>query len=162
MRSIVVAVLVAALSTGAWAQSRIYQVRLPDGRVLFTDTPPPGAVIVSERDQPPSPPKKPAAAETKGPSLQERAAAADARMRQRAAQREKAYAEVEAAERAVTEAKQRLESGRDPREGERIGTAKGGSRAGPAYEERLARLEQAVAEAEQRLAKARESLNAVR
>jgi hypothetical protein len=162
MRSFLLAVLVAALSTGAAAQTKIYQVRLPDGRVLFTDTPPPGAVIVSEREQPPPPPQPARAPEAKGPSLQERAAAADARMRERAAQRDKAYAEVEAAERALTEAKQRLEGGRDPREGERIGTAKGGSRAGPTYEERLSRLEQAVAAAEQRLAKARETLNAVR
>jgi hypothetical protein len=46
-------------------------------------------------------------------------------MRERIARREKVRADVEAAERAVAEARQPLESGRDPRGGKRIGTAKG-------------------------------------
>ncbi|MCK7491128.1 MAG: hypothetical protein MZW92_04735 [Comamonadaceae bacterium] len=48
MRKLLTAVLAATLATGVAAQSKLYQVRMPDGRILFTDQPPPGATIIGE------------------------------------------------------------------------------------------------------------------
>ncbi len=163
MRSLLVAIVAAALCAGVAAQDRIYKVRLPDGRILFTDKPPPGAQIVSEREvEPAEAPPPPAKRNATQPSLQERAARADERARERTAEIEKAFAAVQAAEKEVADARQALETGRAPREGELLGTARGGVRAGPAYQERIAGLEKAITAAEQRLAKARADLDAVR
>ena len=164
MRYLLVAILAGLLCTGVTAQDKIYKVRLPDGRILFTDKPPPGAVIVSERDAPPSPePPAPAAKkETQPGTVQGRPTQGDARPRNRSAQVDEAFAAVQAAERDLETAKQQLEQGRAPREGEMLATARGGVRAGPAYQERVAGLEKAVATAEQKLARAREGLDAVR
>ena len=60
MRLLTVAILTALLSAGAAAQDKIYKVRLPDGRILFTDRPPAGAKILSEREVPPPPADAPA------------------------------------------------------------------------------------------------------
>lgn len=165
MRSLLVALLAALLCAGVAAQEKIYKVRTPDGRILFTDKPPPGSVIVSEREvAPPSPePAAPTAKpEPRSGTAKGRPAQGDVRSRNRAAQVDEAFAAVQAAERELEAAKQQLEQGRAPREGEMLATARGGVRTGPAYQERVAGLEKAVAAAEQKLAKAREGLDAVR
>lgn len=165
MRPLIVAIVVGLTCLGASAQDKIYKVRLPDGRILFTDRPPPGAVIVSEREAPALPPPAPAAdvkKEALPASREERGAQADARLRERAAEIDKAFEAVQAAERNLQDARLRLEEGRAPLDGEMIGTARGRVRPSPAYQERIAELEKAVVAAEQRLGKAREDLNAVR
>jgi hypothetical protein len=165
MRSLVVAILTCLLCASVVAQTKIYKVRLPDGRILFTDQPPPGAQVISETEAPPPSPAPPAPAARKdgqAGTLQERAARSDAQLRDRSAQIDKAFADVQAAERELEAARQQLEKGRTPLPGEMLGTARGGVRAGPAYQERISKLEQAVVAAEQKLAKAREELNAVR
>ena len=165
MRSLLVAILVGLACVSAAAQDKIYKVRMPDGRILFTDRPPPGGVIVSEREAPP--PSAPAAP-AKAPkaiqpgSAQDQAARADARLRERSEQFEGAFAAVQTAERELEAAKARLEQGRAPADGELLATARGRVRPSPAYQERVAELEKAVAEAEQKLAKARDDLNARR
>ena len=60
MRSLIVALLAILLCSVVTAQDKIYKVRTPDGKILFTDKPPPGSVIVSEREVPP-PSTEPAA-----------------------------------------------------------------------------------------------------
>lgn len=165
MRSLIVAILAALLCAGAAAQDRIYKVRLPDGRILFTDRPPPGAKILSERDVSPpaeAPPRPGPADDDRSASLQRQAAEAQARLRERAAEVDRAFAAVQAAEREVQEARQALEQGRAPQAGEMIGTARGRVQPSPAYRDRIAELEKAVTAAEQKLARAREDLNAVR
>ncbi len=164
MRSFILGAVLSLLATGASAQTTIYQVRLPDGRVLFTDQPPPGAVIVQKRivEPLPEPAPTPEAARPADPSLRERAAAVDERLRERAAQREEAYAAVAAAERELDSARQALESGREPQAGEMLGKVGGGARRGPAYEQRIAALEASVTAAEQKLSKARETLTGLR
>jgi len=164
MRLLTVAIFAALLCAGAAAQDKIYKVRLPDGRIMFTDRPPPGAKIISEREVEPQPPAAPASSasrEGQG-SLQQQATEADARLRERAAEVDKAYAAMQGAERELEAAKQALEQGRAPQPGEMISTARGRVRQGPAYQDRIADLEKAVATAEQKLARAREDLNAVR
>ena len=166
MRSLIVATLAALLCAGAAAQDRIYKVRLPDGRILFTDRPPAGAKILSEQEMP-APAPAPAAAPRPGQGdavtpLQQQAGEAESRLRERAADVDRAFAAVQAAERELEQAKQALEQGRAPQGGEMIATARGRVQQGPAYRERIAGLEKAVATAEQKLAKARDELNAVR
>ena len=165
MRHLLVALLAALLCASVAAQDKIYKVRTADGKILFTDKPPPGSVIVSEREvPPPSPgPAAPAAKPEPHPGTgQGRPTPGDTRPRSRSAQVDEAFAAVQAAERDLETAKQQLEQGRAPREGEMLATARGGVRAGAAYQERVAALEKAVAAAEQKLAKAREGLDAVR
>lgn len=164
MRLLTVAIFAALLCTGAAAQDKIYQVRLPDGRILFTDRPPPGAKIISEREVPPP---SPDAADRSGQGeattpLQQPATEAQSRMRQRSEQVDRAFSAVQSAERELEQAKQALEQGRAPQAGEMVATARGRVRQGPAYQDRIADLEKAVATAEQKLARAREDLNAVR
>src|SRR5512139_3568642 len=89
MRPLILAALASLLCVGAAAQDKIYKVRLPDGRILFTDRPPQGAQILSERELPPPPPAapaSPAAGEASPTSLQERSADAQSRLRERAAE----------------------------------------------------------------------------
>lgn len=163
MRALYLGLTLFLLAASAVAQSKIYQVRMPDGSILFTDSPPRGAVIVNEREVtlPPaaSPPPRTDAAEQK---VQEAAAGVDQRMRERGARLDKAFEAVAQAEREVEQAKQRLEIGQEPQAGELLGKVGGGIRRGPAYDERIAGLEKAVTDAEARLAKAREELNALR
>jgi hypothetical protein len=164
MRVTLIAIAITLLCAGAEAQDRIYKVRTPDGRILFTDTPPPGARIESEREVPPPTPPAPVQPDREEQlrSLQQQAAKAGERQRDRSAQLDQAFAAVQAAEAGLDTARQQLEAGREPQPGERIGTARGGTRSTPAYEQRIAGLEKAIVAAEQRLAKAREDLNALR
>jgi Domain of unknown function (DUF4124) len=165
MRSLFLMLLLGLTCVGATAQDKIYKVRLPDGRILFTDRPPPGASIVSEREAPPPSAPAPAPAartDTQPGSQQEQAVQADARLRERTAEIDKAFAAVQAAERDLETSRKQLEEGRAPVEGEMIATARGRVRPSPAYQERIGELEKAVVAAEQRLGKAREGLTAVR
>lgn len=86
--------------------------------------------------------------------------------RERARQRSQALAathqSVVEAERAYATARERLERESEPRPGERLGLAGGGSRLSPAYFQRLAALEADVARARARLDQALASRNALR
>lgn len=170
MRRLVAAVCLAVAPAVALAV--IYKVQMPDGTILYTDAPPPGGKILEERqsatparpapktegpatgsDRPvvnvlPSPPARPPAGPTGPTSI---------RM-----DLDAAVAEVSAAERDLAVARRRLELGREPQPGERLGTATGGSRLSPEYEKRIAHLEGEVAAAEARVKRAYEMRNALR
>jgi hypothetical protein len=163
----VLAALCAALPCLAASQT-IYKVQLPDGSVMFTDTPPPDARILEQRESrsPARPASSPAPAPTTpatqvppqgigfdGQPLQpaRKSSAIDA-----------AITEVNEAERALQLAKRKLELGREPLAGERLGLKGGGSRLTPEYEARLGGLERDVANAELRLQRAYEARNAAR
>src|SRR4029450_7537038 len=154
MQRLVVCLIFAALPVLAGAQT-IYKVQMPDGSVLFTDTPPPEAKILEERETKPTP--KPA---TKGVLRPTPAGVpgTSGEVAKPAAAKERALDttvnEISAAESALTAAKRRLELGREPLPGERLGLAGGGSRLSPEYEARIAGLEREVAEAEARVQKA--------
>jgi hypothetical protein len=149
----------------AFAQS-IYKVQMPDGSIMFTDTPPPGAKVLEEREVKSTPrPSARTATPTSGAARQPLpgalgepvpAAAPKARPIDAAMQ------EIDAAERALQVAKRRLELGREPLPGERLGLAGGGSRLSPEYEARVAGLEREVSDAESRLTKAHAARNAAR
>jgi fructoselysine-6-P-deglycase FrlB-like protein len=71
-----------------------------------------------------------------------------------AEERERAYAEVLSAQKALEDARRRREQGVEPHPGERLGTVGGRSRLAEAYFERQKALEDEVRAAEQRLAEA--------
>jgi len=69
---------------------------------------------------------------------------------------DKAYENLVAAQRALDEAKERRDQIEEPEPGERIGTAKGGSRLLPQYFERQRTVERDLVAAEQRYERALE------
>jgi hypothetical protein len=150
----------------------IYKVQMPDGTILFTDAPPPNGKILEERasQSTPRPPARAAVPATAGverpaipvlpsPAPRTGAAAAPAAVPQNL---DAANAEVTAAERELAVARRKLEVGREPQPGERLGTAKGGSRLSPEYETRIGELEREVAAAETRVKRAYETRNALK
>ncbi len=162
MHRVLICLIVAALPALADAQT-IYKVLMPDGSVLFTDAPPPGGKVLEEREAK-STPKAPARAPRPTPagvpgtsgepqttSVAAKERAIDAAMK-----------EIASAESTLQAAKRRLEAGREPLPGERLGLAGGGSRLSPEYDERIAGLEREVAAAEARLQKAYAARNAAR
>lgn len=167
MKRTVVAICLAVAPLVAMAT--IYKVRMPDGTILFTDSPPAGAKILEERQPlpPPSrPPAKAAPAAGATPSrTSDKAAATPASpaAAPSAAQAiDAAMAEISEAERELALARRKLETGREPMPGERLGTVSGRSRLTPEYEQRIAGLERDVAAAEARVQRAYEARNALR
>jgi hypothetical protein len=173
MRALLTALLL-TLPALAVAQM-IYKVQTPDGAILFTDTPPPGSKVLEERSARPTPkvsggaPGSPGAVTTQrppvvpstvgpmpqpmsGPGLPPGARSPV----------ESAMQEVNSAEAALAVARRRLETGREPLPGERLGLAGGGSRLSPEYEARIAALERDIVEAEARVQKAYSARNTAR
>jgi hypothetical protein len=151
----------------------IYKVEMPDGSILFTDTPPPGAKILEERQTKSNPrpvPPRPATAGSVGsagvspvPVLPSRGSAVSpSAPTEIKLNIESVTAEISAAERELTVARRKLELGREPQPGERLGTVKGGSRLTPEYESRIADLEREVSQAEARVKRAYDARNMLR
>jgi len=154
----------AVLIAGPAAAQTIYKVQMPDGSILFTDAPPQGGKILEERDVVRSTPR-PARPATTTPASQLPGTSSDPTKAAPAANRltlDAAIGEINAAETALVAAQRRLELGREPLPGERLGLAGGGSRLSPEYHERIAGLEKEVAAAEARLKAAYVARNAVR
>ena len=167
MKRTVVAVCLAVAPLVALAT--IYKVRMPDGTILFTDSPPAGAKILEERQTLPAPPPQPAKAPPIPGATAPRAADKGSAAPQASSPAatgpqaiDAAMAEISEAERELAIARRRLESGREPLPGERLGTAGGRSRLSPEYHGRIADLERAVAAAEARVQRAYEARNALR
>jgi hypothetical protein len=154
------------------ASATIYKVRMPDGTILFTDSPPAGAKILEERAPLPAPPRQPAkAAPAAGATTTPRATAPGSSTTQGSGSAaaasgpqaiDAAMAEISDAELELAAARRKLETGREPLPGERLGTAGGRSRLSPEYHSRIADLERNVAAAEARVQRAYESRNALR
>jgi hypothetical protein len=143
-----------AATVAVHAQGKtVYKVQLPDGKIEFTDAPPPGAKILETIQPQPNLtlPRPPTPAAAPAGSGTPRASGIDAAMR-----------EVEQAERALAEARRARDSGREPREGETIGIKGGGVRTTPAYEARQKALDEAVVQAEERARRAQDARNAAR
>lgn len=176
MHRFVAAVCLAMVPVAAAAT--IYKVQMPDGTILFTDTPPANGKILEEREsksaaRPPVRAPTPVAASAAGgserpaipvlPSATSRSGSGPGQSPGMAPQSlDAAVAEVTAAERELSVVRRKLEVGREPLGGERLGTAKGGSRLSPEYEARIAGLEREVAAAEERVKRAYEARNALR
>jgi len=163
MNRTVVAICLAIAPLVAFAT--IYKVRMPDGTILFTDSPPAGAKILEERQPLPPPATTAPAPRATPPRAADKAVSAPgsgSATTQGAQAIDAAMAEVSEAEREFAVAKRRLETGREPLPGERLGTVSGRSRLSPEYERRIADLEREVAAAEARVKRAYEARNALR
>jgi hypothetical protein len=151
-RPLLVLVIAIAAASAADAQ-KIGRYVFPDGRVVYSDQPVPGARLANELA--PAPPAAAPAREGKSaPAPGADPAAA------RIQRRTQADAEFRAATEALDRARAQLEAGIEPLPGERTGTAKGGSRLNEAYEARQAANQKAVADAEARLQRAAAARNA--
>lgn len=161
MHRYVAAVCIAVVP--AVAAATIYKVRMPDGSILFTDSVPPGGKVVEERESIPAPrpAARPSPAPARAPAKAEPSAGTPSGSGAPATL-DAALAEISDAERSLAAARRQLEEGREPLPGERIGTARGGSRLTPEYESRIAGLERNVAAAEERVKRAYEARNALR
>jgi hypothetical protein len=136
-----------ACADAALAQ-KIGRYVFPDGRVVYSDQPVPGARLANEVAPPPPEGKAGKPGEAPGAARLRTLSEADA--------------EVRTATEALEQARARLQAGIEPLPGERTGTAKGGSRLNEAYEERQAANQKAVADAEARLQRAVAARNAAR
>jgi hypothetical protein len=163
------------------ASAAIYKVEMPDGTILFTDTPPAGAKILEERQTKstprPAPPKGGAGASAGTgsgssavppppvrvlPSPGADGIPPGSTVRRIPRNIEEAQAEIADAERELAVLRRKLEIGREPQPGERLGTAKGGSRLSPEYEARVSSLEREVSLAEDRVKRAYETRNSLK
>ena len=141
MRQAMLLIALALAATAAQGQT-VYRSVMPDGSVVYGDKPAPGAKEAKEislpppniSKPPPAPPKKSAPAIAPGQPASE---SPDDQVRN--------------AERELQKAKAALEAGREPKPGERVGTAGGASRLTDAYFERIKSLENAIAGAQKKL-----------
>ncbi len=147
--------LLAALAGVAFAET--YRYVYPDGRVVYSDKPVPGARLQGEVAPPPPPGAAPPAPQKGAPKPPGEDPVA-ARLRLRA----EADEQVRQAEQALAQARAQLASGVEPLPGERTGTASGGSRLNEAYDARQRANGQAVAAAQARLERAVAARNATR
>lgn len=152
--------LLAALALPAEAQT-IYKFVRPDGRVVYSDRPVPGARLEEELERAPQPDA--AAAAAARARQEQRAKALNEAATQRAKSLDQAEGDLREWSRRLDEARARLEAGREPLPGERTGVVfQGKSRLNDAYWARQDENEAAVAEAEARVAQARSTLQSLR
>jgi hypothetical protein len=124
-------VLVAALCPQLAAAQVNYKSTMPDGRVIYGDKPAPGARKVEPLKSAP----------TKGVTVSTpRDAAALKQLETARTGRAVSSATVSAAEQALRKAEAELAAGKEPGEGDRIGTASGAQRFSDAYWARQKRL----------------------
>jgi len=152
-------VLVALLGLFAAAveAQTAYRFVMPDGRVVYSDQPVPGARLEGTVVTPPAP-TSPAPVSTLTPRQQSLAKAADERLRRL----DELTVEIQNAERDLAAANAALQAGIEPREGERIGTYAGRARLNDAYWARQDDNQMAVASAQARLNRAVQERNALR
>jgi len=142
MRNTGLMAMLAVAAMAAQAQGVYYQSVMPDGRVVVGDKPTPGAREVRQiplrQGNISAPLSNPAGAGTANVLTPKQAA-------------EVADGEIADAKLQLQTAKAALEAGREPKEGERAGTAGGGSRLTDAYFKRIKALEDGVSAAQNRL-----------
>ena len=148
LRLTILLIALALTATAAQAQA-VFRSVMPDGRIIYGDKPAPGAKESKQVNLPPPNISAPTPPGSGGPTSQQQAADA-------------ADASVRAAQQQLQAAKAALETGREPREGERIGTAGGASRLTDAYFQRIKTLEAAIAAAQKQLDDAFARRNATR
>ena len=133
----------------------------PDGKVIYSDKPVPGAQSIRRIDPAPS-------EQTEGPSRRDRPPAVTPSAPPGGgppaseAKLDAALQAIRDASDALEAAKARLEANREPKENERQGTVSGRSRLNEAYFERIKQLEKGVEDAQVRLNEAYRARNNLR
>jgi hypothetical protein len=136
----------AVLLQPATAQT-LYKSTMPDGRIVYSDKPAPGAAKVEETRPDTS------KGGIGGTTAREREVLKG--MEKDRLQREGGQDKVQAAEQRLSDMEAARAAGKEPLEGERIGIAGGGSRLNESYYDRQRRLEEAVEKARRDLDEAR-------
>lgn len=157
---VLIALLAAAACASPAGAQGVSRYVYPDGRVIYSDKPVPGAKLEEMLEPPPPPDLDNAVRQGKDneASGREFGRAAD----QRAKSLDQAWEELKLWTGRLEEARARLEAGRESQEGERTGTAGGKARMNDAYWQRQKDNEAAVAEAEARVRQAQDAVNALR
>jgi hypothetical protein len=150
MKSKIFATIALWLLAGAAYAATVYKSTMPDGEVLYGNAPAPGAakvekIITNTQD---------AGIRMSTP---EQKAHVDKQESQRQDEITRHAAEIEAARNALTQAEAELKAGKEPREGELSGNARGGTRLNEEYFARQKQLEDNVAEARKRLEQAQQA-----
>lgn len=141
------------LACASLAQAQVARKYVtPDGKIIYSDVPVPGAREVGEVAPPQKlDPQGRSPAEDTAPGDTERAREAQQRAEESSAREER----IRAAEAQLEAARDELANGKEPLPAERIGTAGGTSRLTEAYFERQEANERAVKEAQEALDAAR-------
>jgi hypothetical protein len=149
--------LAAALAPLACAADTVYKYQYPDGRIVYSDSPVRGARLIGRYLLLPQPPDESKAKAPPGIADPDQVA------RQRSQALDASAEEIKAAERALTIAQERQQSGVEPLPGERAGNASGrGSRLRPEYFARQRQLASDVEQAQARLDEAWRGHNQLR
>ena len=149
--------LLAGLFAAAAAAQNAYRFVMPDGRVIYSDQPVPGARLDGTIVTPPAP-SSPAPVTTLTPREESLAKAADERIRRM----NELTDQIQVASRDLAAANAALQAGLEPLEGERIGTYAGRARLNEAYWARQETNQRAVANAQARLDRAVQERNGLR
>lgn len=155
-RTIALAVPVLLLAAPFACAQQIFKSRTPDGRIVFSDRPQPGATVLERYEA--LPPADPSAVAARQAALREQAKAASERAAERVQALDAVTKEIQAATAALEQARANLEAGREPLPGDRTGNVEGGTRLNEAYWYRQFANEQAVLEAQARLDRAQKAL----
>ena len=140
-------VLVAAVLLQPAAAQVLYKSTMPDGGIVYGDKPVPDAVKVEET--------RPDISKGGIGGTTPREKEVLREMEKSRAQREAGQDKVQAAEQALRNAEAARAAGKEPLEGDRIGTAGGTSRLNETYYDRQRKLEEAVEKARRDLEAAR-------
>jgi hypothetical protein len=136
MKALAIVIGTLFVCVAAVAAQTLYKSTMPDGKVIYSEKPAPGAKRVDTVEPPPA--KTGVTAAT--PQERERAAQATAKANAAA----QPSPTLDDARKALQKAEAARESGKEPLAGERLGTAGGASRLTEAYFERQKSLESAV------------------
>ena len=133
-----------AVAASNVAAQKMYKSVMPDGRVVYSEKPTPGAKSVDTIEAPP--PQSGVSVVT--PQEKQRA---DQLKRQSAQQAKSSSSALDDARKQLKEAEAAREAAKESREGERIGTVKGGARLTDDYFARQKQADEAVEAAKRRL-----------
>jgi hypothetical protein len=138
------AIVIGTLLAGSAAPAaELYKSTMPDGKIIYSEKPEPGAKRVDTVEAPPAKTGVTSATDA------EKARAAQATVKASAAA--KPSPTLDEARQAVQKAEAARDAGKEPLPGERLGTAGGGSRLTEAYFARQKSLEGAVEAARKRV-----------
>jgi hypothetical protein len=129
-------ILIAAVLLQPAAAQVLYKSTMPDGSIVYGDKPAPDAVKVEE--------SRPDVSKRGIGGTTPREKEVLREMEKSRVQREAEQGKVQAAEQALRNAEAARAAGKEPLEGERIGTAGGASRLSETYYDRQRKLEEAV------------------
>lgn len=147
---------IALVVSGVASAQAIKKYVTPDGKIIYSDEPVPGAREVGVVAPPPEvTPEQRRAAEEAANRNSQLSDEADQRFSDKSDRESSRRDRIRAAEKELEQAKRKLEEGKEPLPGERKGTAGGASRLTEAYFQRQKANEQAVKKAQQKLDAAR-------